>query len=373
MSEYQYYEFRTIDSPLTAIQKETLSSISSRARVTSHTASFVYNYGSFHGDAEKLMTDCFDAMLYVSNWGSKRLIFRLPPELMDMKLLGTFSVSEEIDRRMTRDKKYVLLEFDFQEEEPGNWIEGDGWLDDLIGLREELLQGDLRGIYLAWLKAAETAFLIDNIDADTLEPPVPEGLNDLSPAQQALVQYLEINEAMIAVAAQKSGPQQKNDALENHIDKLPLSEQIDYLIRLSRGENNLSVLLNRRLLQLAGQKAQTGDNTDQRTISALVEASKVWHEEKKKEDQRQAELVRQQEIEALLPKENSVWREVDSYIKEKNAGAYKNAVKLLIDLRDLAEYQKNLKKFKERLNDIKKKCSNRPALISRMKEAKLIS
>ncbi len=204
MSEYQYYEFRAIDSPLTAIQRKTLYSISSRARVTSHIASFVYNYGSFHGDTEKLMTECFDAMVYISNWGSRRLIFRFPPGLMDMKVLGIFSVSEEIDRRMTRDKKHALLEFDFQDEESGDWVEGEGWLDDLLGLREELIQGDLRGVYLAWLKAAETAFLMGNIDADTLEPPVPEGLNDLSPAQQALVQYLEINEDMIAVAGQKS-------------------------------------------------------------------------------------------------------------------------------------------------------------------------
>ena len=279
MSEYQFYEFRTIDSPLTAIQRETLSSISSRARVSSHTASFVYNYGSFHGDTEKLMSDCFDAMVYISNWGSRRLIFRLPPALMDMKLLGLFSVSEEIDRRMTRDKKHVLLEFDFQDEEPGDWVEGEGWLDDLIGLREELIQGDLRGVYLAWLKAAETGFLMGSIDANTLEPPVPEGLNDLSQAQQALVQYLEINEAMIAVAAQKSEPQQKKETLEKYIEKLPKPEQRDYLMRLSRGENNLSVLLNRRLLELSGQKLQLrgdGNKRDQRTIAVFPQSMPLY-------------------------------------------------------------------------------------------------
>jgi hypothetical protein len=196
MSEYQYYEFRAIDSPLTADQRETLSSISSRARITSNTASFVYNYGSFHGDTEKL------------------------------------------------------------------------------------IQGDLRGVYLAWLKAAETGFLMGNIDADTLEPPVPEGLNDLSQAQQALVQYLEINEAMIAVAAQKSKPQQKTETLEKYIERLPKPEQQHYLMRLSRGENNLSVLLNRRLLELAGQKLQLrddGNKKDQRTISALMKEAKLIH------------------------------------------------------------------------------------------------
>jgi hypothetical protein len=42
MSEYQYYEFRAIDHPLTDEQKEEVASLSRRAYVTSHQASFVY-------------------------------------------------------------------------------------------------------------------------------------------------------------------------------------------------------------------------------------------------------------------------------------------------------------------------------------------
>jgi hypothetical protein len=321
------------------------------------------------------MSEYFDAMVYISNWGSRCLIFRLPPELMDMKLLGLFSVSEEIDRRMTRDKKHLLLEFDFQDEDQGDWVEGEGWLDDLIGLREELIRGDLRVVYLAWLKAAATAFLIGDIDADTLEPIIPEGLKDLSPAQKSLVQYLEIDEAMIAVAAQNSEPRQKKETLENYIDTLPRLEQLDYLSRLSRGENHLSVLLNRRLLELSGQKSEPGYNgkkTAPRTISALIKASNVWQEEKKKEDQHKAKRARQQELEALAPKENGVWGDVDSFIKQKNAVAYKNAVNLLMELWDLAEYQGDLKQFKGKLKEITENYSNRPALIRQMKDAKLI-
>lgn len=52
MSEYQYYEFRAIDRPLTEIQKAKISALSSRSHVTSHTASFIYNYGEFRGSAE---------------------------------------------------------------------------------------------------------------------------------------------------------------------------------------------------------------------------------------------------------------------------------------------------------------------------------
>lgn len=45
MSEYQYYEFRAIDHPLTPDQKANVSALSSHAHVTSHSAVFVYNYG----------------------------------------------------------------------------------------------------------------------------------------------------------------------------------------------------------------------------------------------------------------------------------------------------------------------------------------
>jgi len=51
------------------------------------------------------MTGYFDAMVYVSNWGSRRLMFRLPAALMDSKQLGLFIVSEELDKRTTKDKK----------------------------------------------------------------------------------------------------------------------------------------------------------------------------------------------------------------------------------------------------------------------------
>ena len=54
MSEYQYYEFRAVDTPLTESQKADVSKLSSRAYVTSHSASFVYNYRDFPGNTEKI-------------------------------------------------------------------------------------------------------------------------------------------------------------------------------------------------------------------------------------------------------------------------------------------------------------------------------
>ena len=225
-------------------QKAEVSALSSRAHVTSHSAVFVYNYGDFRGDPEQLMNDYFDAMLYMANWGSRRLMFRLPQSLIDTKEVGLYCISEEIDRRTTRDKKYVIIDLDFQDEDLATWTDGESWLDDLVDLREALIQGDFRMLYLAWLKAVHNAPDWKDIDQDTIEPPVPAGLGQLSPVLKTLVEFLAVDEAMVAAAAQKSVPRtEASIQLEPWIDKLPVAEQHDFLRRLSRDEPNLSVPL----------------------------------------------------------------------------------------------------------------------------------
>jgi len=375
MSEYQYYEFRAIDKPLTEAQKTKVSALSSRAYVTSHSASFVYNYGDFHGDIENLMTKYFDAMLYITNWGSRRLIFRIPCSLIDMKKVGAYCISDEIELRKTKDKQHVLLDFNFNDEDQEDWAEGEGWLDDLIKCRTDLIQGDFRVLYLAWLKAAKTALQIEEIDDDTVEPPVPTRLGQLSPTLKTFVNFLEIDATMIAVAAQKSGKAEPKLQLEAWIKKLPATEQYDFLVHLSRGETNIAVLLNKRLQELANEaKPQKKSvKTERRTISTLIKASEIWDQKQQIATQRQADLERQRELEALAAKKSEVWKEVEILIEEKKAKSYQNAVELLQKLEELAEYEGESDNFRERLAEIKQTYSKRSALLRRLRESKLIS
>jgi hypothetical protein len=101
------------------------------------------------------MRDYFDVMLYVGNWGSRRLMFRMPLSLIDTKKVGLYCISEEIDEIVT--KEGVVLDLNFHNEELAEWTEGEGWLDKLVELREELIPGDFRVLYLAWLETAENA------------------------------------------------------------------------------------------------------------------------------------------------------------------------------------------------------------------------
>ena len=95
MIEYQYYDFRAVDQSLTAEQKASVASLSSRAQVSSQRAEFVYHYGDFRGNVIQLMRDTFDIMLYIANWGT-RLMFRLPKALFNVSEVRDYFISAEI-------------------------------------------------------------------------------------------------------------------------------------------------------------------------------------------------------------------------------------------------------------------------------------
>jgi hypothetical protein len=375
MSEYQYYEFRAIDHPLTNKQRQEVASLSSRAYVTSHQASFVYHYGDFRGDVKRLITEHFDMMLYMANWGTRRLMFRIPSSLIDMKQVAPFCISEEIDHWSSKDKESIILDLNFCDEEQSGWTEGKGWLDELIHLREELIQGDFRVLYLAWLKAAEKALEMEKIDGDTLEPPVPCGLKQLSNAQREYIRFLDIDEAMVAVAAQKSENKRRNEIkIEKWIDKLSEEEKHEFLFRLSLGERNLSLLLNRRLLELAAkeQPYEEKKSIERRTISFLIKLVEKWRQNKKEEERQKAEIERQKKMEMLATKKNEVWEEIYMLIKEKKPKSYDKAVTLLNELNELAQYQGDLQLFRKQIEKIKNTYSNRSALLRKMRSSRLI-
>ncbi len=154
MSEYQYYEFRSIDRPLTEKEQNEIGSWSSRTNPSPTGAVFVYNYGDFRKDVKKVVEKYFDAMFYIAIWGTKRLMFKFPVDLIDPNTIEQYCTHNEIS--IYRSGGYVLLDLYFSEEEVCGWVEGEGWLSSLISLRNDILRGDYRCLYLAWLFAVSS-------------------------------------------------------------------------------------------------------------------------------------------------------------------------------------------------------------------------
>ena len=78
MSEYQSYEFVAVDDPLTPKSMGALRSISSRADITATRFSNEYHWGDLKADPADLLARYFDAHLYFANWGTRRLMLRVP-------------------------------------------------------------------------------------------------------------------------------------------------------------------------------------------------------------------------------------------------------------------------------------------------------
>jgi hypothetical protein len=232
MSEYQYYEFLAVDRPLTDVQQAEVRMLSSRAHITATSFTNEYHWGDFGGDPRRMMELYYDAHLYLANWGTRRLMLRLPQHLLGLDAVAPYQVDDLVEAWTAGEHLIVDLS---SEDEEGEWHDDmEMPLSALVGVRTELAGGDLRPLYLAWLAAFgtwerdEDAF--DYEMQDELEPPVPPGLGALSGPQRALADFLRLDPDLLAVAAEASPA-----AAPDHDDPRELAR---WVAALAEGEKN---------------------------------------------------------------------------------------------------------------------------------------
>jgi len=169
MSEYQYYEFQAVDKTLSEKDTQALRNLSSRAQITPTSFVNTYNWGDFKGNPLTLMEKYFDAFLYVANWGTHWFMLRIPLKFTNFELIKKYCYGENA----TVYKKGENLIFEFiSETDDHEWEEGEGRLSTLISLRSDLIRGDYRCLYLAWLNCAQAG----DFEHDEFEPSVPPNL-----------------------------------------------------------------------------------------------------------------------------------------------------------------------------------------------------
>jgi hypothetical protein len=100
MSTYQYYEFQAIDRPLTAEEQQAVARLSSRVDPHPRRAVFVYNWSNFRGNPAEVLARYYDAMLYMANWGSRRLMFRFPQPVLDLERAQAYCPGRSSSRTM---------------------------------------------------------------------------------------------------------------------------------------------------------------------------------------------------------------------------------------------------------------------------------
>ncbi|MCC3444701.1 MAG: hypothetical protein JGK01_24025, partial [Microcoleus sp. PH2017_03_ELD_O_A] len=336
------------------------------------------------GNEKQLLIKYFDAMFYIANWGSLQLMFRFPKGLIDIELMRKYCVEDIVE--VSEINNFVVLEISINEEEGFNgWIEGEGNLSSLIGLRQEILQGDYRLLYLAWLKGITYLDELDDEDEDDdeeneddendeegLEPPVPPNFGKLSSSLQAFIDIFEVDEHLLkaAISASVAKPSIPESSIKEAIKKLNRSEVDTFLLRLLKGESNLSIELSKKLSGMIEVRQE--ENPNKRTIRQLLASAEK--EEKKEEERRgqEAKAARIRDLEALAKRETAAWEDIDALIQKGTSSSYDEVVLLLLKLQDLADYQNQTVKFFTRVQQLHNKYSSRSGLKRRLLKANLL-
>ena len=379
MSEYQYYEFAAVDKPLNEKDMQALRKLSTRAQITPSSFVNEYNWGDFRGKPLSLVEKYFDTFLYVANWGTRKLMFKVPQRLIDVDQAQKYCPGESAVIHEKGD--YLIFEFTSQTEDY-EWEEGEGWLSSLISLRADILNGDFRSLYLAWLFCAQ----MEEMEDDELEPPVPPNLAKLNAPLKTFVDFMRIDTDLVAMAAENSISEDRQtdpEDLKTWILNLPASEKDDILFRLVEAPSpHLGAELRQRFQQTVSTATNSKMGKQLRSIKNLISKAETYAEERKRRaaekkaralarKKRERAIARDKYIESLAGREDSIWKKVAEFIDSKQPAKYDEAVKLLVDLRDLNKKTGKEKAFKQKLKTICENHHRKVSFLNRLQKAGL--
>lgn len=285
----------------------------------------------------------------------------------------------DIAASLTVAGEHLIIDL-YADREPDDYWEQTPDLGSMVGARSELIAGDHRLLYLAWLLAVQH----DEVDDEATEPPVPAGLAELSAPLEAIVEFLEIDADLIDIAVEASPDLGEDEPGEigEWIASLPVPAKDELLGRVTSGEGvQVQALLLRQFRESAPRKP-TAASAPARTAGELRDAAAAYKAEitKAVEERRRAEAAEKEvknaaayakHLDDLSAREASAWTRAAALIETKNQRDYDTAVTLLRDLRALAERNGSLEAFAERVGDLRRQHQRKPSLMERFDAAGL--
>ena len=345
MSEYQYYEFLAIDRPLTAAQVDEVGNYSTRAAITPTSFINEYNYGGgFRGNTDEFLTKYFDAMVYITNWGTHQFAFRVPKNLIDLKAVEPYCTDRIFDVRPAG--AYYIFDITLEEDEGGEWEEGSGYMASLAGIRAEVISGDRRPLFIAWLADLQ----MEVIDPDEPMPPIPPGLRKLTASQQSLVDFLKIDHQLVRMVAATSTDAPAIPAFDigAALARIPVADKDAWLKELIESDDpHAGLRIKLKLKAAVLPRAESTDSNSNIKAGELLERYKSYtreldeqlrlqNEMKRKNEAAKAAAARGEHLDRLAKNIPAAWRNIDQMIGLKSQEGYRQAVEVIKDLRDLS-------------------------------------
>ena len=331
MSEYQSLHFLAVDRPLDDKQLAYMEKQSSRAEVSRWEFSVEYHYSDFRGKAVEMLRRGYDVHLHFANFGIRKLMFRLPELPCDKKTFAAFELKYLVT--WTKDQRGKAGVLSIQPEGDGgcfyeDYFNFDSLLRSLPKLREMLMQGDLRPLYMAWLACV--------YDDESTEPPVPAGLGKLDGALEAMAEFYEISPDLIAAAAEQSPvaakkPDQQAAAKKwvNSLSKVELKKIVSDLVT-----GNAAMVQADVLSLVRGSLPATLPHTarSSRTLGQLNGAAEAVGTERKKRDDAAKEKARKKQLKLIAADPNKLIRRIDTLVSKRTRESYRQVTDCLTDL-----------------------------------------
>jgi hypothetical protein len=336
MSEFQYVGFRAIDGPVSDKGLEFMHQQSSRAEITPWSFDNEYHYGDFHGNAAEMLRRGYDVHLHYANFGVRKLMIRLPNGLPDATAAEPYF--EEDSLSFLKDKSgrggILCIEPFYEPDDLEELWDLGHFLDRLRPLRAEILDGDLRPLYLAYLGVVCDG---NHDPEEEKDAPVPAGLEQLTDAQRALAELYGISEALLAAAAQDAPALPKREDAENQYEawlrRQPEATRNAWLAQLM-GDPGAAV---RREILAEFQKSQGAASWPtirvDRTIAELEAAAEEIQRQTNRQKAEKAARQRAKKLADMAADPTPTLRETEQLVQQRNLDAYDQVARLLADLR----------------------------------------
>ena len=335
MSEYQFVHFLALDRPLDDTQLEFMGRQSSRAEITKWEFSNEYHFGDFHGKADEMLRRGYDVHLHYANFGVRKLMFRLPMGLpCDPQTWAAFQPEYGIDWHADKQGSGGILEIQ-PEADAGTYGDGlfdvDELLAEIAPVRELLMAGDLRPLYLMWLACSG--------DDEAQEPPVPSGLDKLPPSLIAMAEFYELSDGLLEAAAERSPPLPKGGDDSGARTKAWIARQSkDELRGLVERllTDDVAVVRGEALARIRDEAGATewpmAEAT--RTLGQLRAAAEVIHERLKQREKQAKEKARRARLAKIAADPQKVIAHAADLVKQRSTKSYEEAAQSLADLRE---------------------------------------
>lgn len=370
MSEHQRIAFRAIDGPVTEENLGYMRRQSSRAEITPWSFDNEYQYGDFGGNAEEMLRRGYDLHLHYANFGIRTLLIRLPQGLPDPGAAKPYLGKEGVRYKPDKEGPGGILSIQ-PFHEPGDLEEiwdFDPIVERLVPLRAEILNGDLRPLYLAHLAIASDG----EHDPDTTkEGPLPAGLGQLSDAQRALAELYGMDDGLIGAAAKGSSPMaaagEGKDRRLEWLQRQPQATKDQWLadwIADPRSTARKEMLTEFR--KDAGTPTWPTVRLD-RTIAELRAAAEEIRRESDRKASERAARAKEKRLAGMLADPGPTLRETEKLAGARSVENYHKIAGLLAELREALAGSKQAGLAEQQARKLKKENPTLKLLISALR------